>query len=51
MIDRRSLLLSPLAAAILPRKTYAAQLASLHGEIYRQLGIRPSSMQRAPTPR
>jgi D-glucosaminate-6-phosphate ammonia-lyase len=41
MIDRRSLLLSPLAAAILPRKTYAAQLASLHGEIYRQLGIRP----------
>src|SRR5436190_18619742 len=41
MINRRSLLLSPLAAAVLPRRTYAAQLASLHGEIYRQLGIRP----------
>jgi L-seryl-tRNA(Ser) seleniumtransferase len=41
MINRRSLLLSPLAAAVLPRKTYAAQLASIHGEIYRQLGIRP----------
>jgi len=41
MINRRSLLLSPLAAALLPRKTYAAQLAAAHGEIYRQLGIRP----------
>ena len=41
MINRRSLLLSPLAAALLPRRTYAAQLASLHGEIYRQIGIRP----------
>ena len=41
MINRRSLLLSPLAAALLPRRTYAAQLASLHGEIYRQLGVRP----------
>jgi D-glucosaminate-6-phosphate ammonia-lyase len=41
MINRRTLLLSPLAAAVLPRRTYAAQLASLHGEIYRQLGIRP----------
>jgi uncharacterized pyridoxal phosphate-dependent enzyme len=30
-----------MAAALLPRKTYAAQLASLHGENYRQLGIRP----------
>jgi uncharacterized pyridoxal phosphate-dependent enzyme len=41
MINRRTLLLSPLAAALLPRRTYAAQLASLHGEVYRQLGIRP----------
>src|SRR3954447_14611910 len=41
MVDRRKVLLSPLAAALLPRKTYAAQLASVHGEIYRQLGIRP----------
>src|SRR5688500_12986305 len=41
MINRRSLLLSPLAATLLPRRTYAAQLAALHGEIYRQLGIRP----------
>lgn len=41
MIARRNLLLSPIAAALLPRRTYAAQLASLHGEIYRQLGIRP----------
>src|SRR6476469_8792055 len=41
MINRRSLLLSPLAAVLLPRRTYAAQLASLHGEIYRQLGVRP----------
>jgi L-seryl-tRNA(Ser) seleniumtransferase len=41
MIDRRTLLLSPLAAALIPRRTYAAQLASLHGEIYRQLGVRP----------
>jgi L-seryl-tRNA(Ser) seleniumtransferase len=41
MINRRSLLLSPLTAALLPRKTYAAQFASLHGEIYRQLGVRP----------
>jgi L-seryl-tRNA(Ser) seleniumtransferase len=40
-MNRRTLLLSPLAATLLPRKTYAAQLASLHGEIYRQLGIRP----------
>ena len=41
MINRRSLLLSPVAAALLPRRTIAFQLASLHGEIYRQLGIRP----------
>ena len=41
MFGRRSLLLSPLAAVLLPRKNHAAQLASLHGEIYRQLGIRP----------
>ena len=33
--------MSPLAAALLPRRIYAAQLASLHGDIYRQLGIRP----------
>lgn len=33
--------MSPLAAALLPRKIYAAQLASLHGDIYRQIGIRP----------
>lgn len=41
MIDRRALLLSPLAAALLPRRIYAMQAASLHGQIYRQLGIRP----------
>jgi len=41
MINRRTLLLSPLTAAMLPRKVYAAQLASVHGEIYRQLGVRP----------
>jgi L-seryl-tRNA(Ser) seleniumtransferase len=41
MLDRRKLLLSPLAAALLPRRMYAAELAALHGEIYRQLGIRP----------
>lgn len=41
MLARRSLLLSPLAAALLPRKVHAAQLAALHGDIYRQLGIRP----------
>jgi L-seryl-tRNA(Ser) seleniumtransferase len=41
MLRRRSFLLSPLAAALLPRKKYAAQLAALHGEIYRQLGVRP----------
>jgi hypothetical protein len=45
MLGRRALLLSPLAAALLPRKKYAAQLAaqfaSGHGEIYRQLGVRP----------
>jgi len=41
MPSRRDLLLSPLAAALLPRRTYAVQLASLHGEMYRQLGIRP----------
>lgn len=40
-LNRRGLLLSPLAAALLPRATYAAQLAAAHGEIYRQLGIRP----------
>ena len=40
-MNRRSLLLSPVTAALLPRKIYAAQLASLHGEIYRQLGVRP----------
>ncbi|HZO57996.1 MAG TPA: hypothetical protein VFB63_35130 [Bryobacteraceae bacterium] len=41
MLNRRSLLMSPLAAALLPRRTYAAQLASLHGDIYRQIGIKP----------
>lgn len=41
MLNRRTILFSPLAAALLPRRMYAAQLASLHGEIYRQLGIRP----------
>jgi uncharacterized pyridoxal phosphate-dependent enzyme len=41
MLNRRNLLLSPLAAAVFPRRAYAAQLASLHGEIYRQLGVRP----------
>jgi L-seryl-tRNA(Ser) seleniumtransferase len=41
MLDRRKLLLSPLAGALLPRRVYAAELASLHGEIYRQLGVRP----------
>ncbi|MGH9630086.1 MAG: aminotransferase class V-fold PLP-dependent enzyme [Bryobacteraceae bacterium] len=41
MLNRRTILMSPLAAAFLPRRAYAAQLASLHGEIYRQLGIRP----------
>ena len=41
MIDRRSVMLSPLAAALLPRRMYAAQLASLHGDVYRQIGIRP----------
>jgi L-seryl-tRNA(Ser) seleniumtransferase len=37
----RRFLLSGLGAALLPRYTYAAQLAASHGEIYRQLGIRP----------
>ena len=41
MLNRRSLLLTPAAAALIPRRMYAAQIASLHGEIYRQLGIRP----------
>jgi L-seryl-tRNA(Ser) seleniumtransferase len=41
MLGRRSLLYGPLAAALLPRKKYAAQLAAQHGEIYRQLGVRP----------
>ena len=41
MFNRRALLLSSLGAALIPRRMYAAQLASLHGEIYRQLGIRP----------
>ncbi|HYO82351.1 MAG TPA: hypothetical protein VES20_13185 [Bryobacteraceae bacterium] len=41
MLDRRSLLLSSVAAALIPRKTYAAQLAGLHGDLYRQLGVRP----------
>jgi len=41
MIDRRRLLLSPMTAALIPRRTYAAQLAAMHGEVYRQLGIRP----------
>ncbi|HYZ84752.1 MAG TPA: hypothetical protein VE621_10130 [Bryobacteraceae bacterium] len=41
MLGRRSLLLSPLAAVLLGRKSYAAQLAAAHGEIYRQLGVRP----------
>ena len=26
---------------LLPRRAYAAQLAAAHGEIYRQLGVRP----------
>jgi L-seryl-tRNA(Ser) seleniumtransferase len=37
----RRFLLSGLGAALLPRRTYAAQLAAVHGEIYRQLGVRP----------
>jgi L-seryl-tRNA(Ser) seleniumtransferase len=41
MLNRRTLLVSPLAAAVLPRGTYAAQLAALHGDLYRQLGVRP----------
>jgi D-glucosaminate-6-phosphate ammonia-lyase len=41
MLNRRKVLLSPLAAAVLPRRAYAAQLAGLHGETYRRLGVRP----------
>ena len=41
MLNRRSLLFTPAAAALMPRRMYAAQIASMHGEIYRQLGIRP----------
>ncbi|MEX2263289.1 MAG: hypothetical protein WD696_15135 [Bryobacteraceae bacterium] len=33
--------LGSLAANLLPRRMYAAQLAASHGEIYRQLGVRP----------
>ncbi|MBI3281703.1 MAG: selenocysteine synthase [Acidobacteria bacterium] len=43
-MNRRKLLMgagAPLAAALLPRSFYAAQLAAGYGEIYRQLGIRP----------
>ena len=40
-VNRRSLLMSSFAAALLPRRAYAAQLASIHGEIYRQIGVRP----------
>jgi L-seryl-tRNA(Ser) seleniumtransferase len=39
--SRRRLLAAPLAGALLPRNFYAAQLAASHGEVYRQLGIRP----------
>ncbi|HET8549032.1 MAG TPA: hypothetical protein VFL57_13540, partial [Bryobacteraceae bacterium] len=41
MLNRRNLLLSPFAAAVLPRRAHAAQLAALHGDIYRRLGVRP----------
>ena len=40
-LNRRNLLMTPVAAALLPRRVYAMQLASVHGEIYRQIGIRP----------
>lgn len=40
--NRRNFLLTGgLAAAVMPRRMYAAQLAAAHGEIYRQLGVRP----------
>jgi D-glucosaminate-6-phosphate ammonia-lyase len=38
---RRRLLLGGGLAALLPRRYAAAQLAAAHGEIYRQLGVRP----------
>lgn len=38
---RRRLLLSGGLAVLLPRRYAAAQLAATHGEIYRQLGVRP----------
>ncbi|MBI3469738.1 MAG: hypothetical protein HY013_00090, partial [Candidatus Solibacter usitatus] len=38
---RRKFLAAPLVGAVLPRKVYAAQLAAAHGEVYRQLGVRP----------
>jgi len=38
---RRRLLLGGGLAALLPRRCAAAQLAAAHGEIYRQLGVRP----------
>jgi uncharacterized pyridoxal phosphate-dependent enzyme len=33
--------MAPLLAPFVPRRVLAAQLASAHGEIYRQLGVRP----------
>ncbi len=39
--NRRRLLLGGGLAALLPRNYVAAQLAAAHGEIYRQLGVRP----------
>ena len=39
--NRRRLLLSGGIVALLPRRYHAAQLAAQHGELYRQLGVRP----------
>jgi L-seryl-tRNA(Ser) seleniumtransferase len=41
MLNRRTLLTAPWIVGLMPRKYAAAQLASAHGEIYRQLGVRP----------
>lgn len=44
LASRRGVLggsLAALTAAFRPRYAYAAQLAATHGEIYRQLGVRP----------
>ena len=35
-----------LAGMLRPRYLYAAQLAARHGEIYRQIGVRPSPANR-----